>query len=169
MEQDLANGLTLGPGFTGCCMGSINLPDVGIWTINLTILRNDKNSDDGVEKVPLRVSGASVGSRKEEAAGSRASLSGKEIPDSRCEGDSITVRLGVDISSMVLVGTYFNKVNEDTGTVLYDVKHVVQGKSLAYKFDFSCVSPLPMHRLVIETGEGGCSLMQICLYMYAYI
>jgi hypothetical protein len=46
--------LTLGHGYTGYCVGYINLPEDSVWTIHFTILRKEKSLS--VETDPLRVS-----------------------------------------------------------------------------------------------------------------
>jgi hypothetical protein len=50
------------------------------------------------------------------------------------------------------VGTYFNKVNPATGTVLYDVRHVFRGNAFSFRFDFSSSSSDPKKHLAVCTG-----------------
>ncbi len=72
--------------------------------------------------------------------------------DSLDGGDFVSVQIGPTISSMSPVGMYFNKVNPNTGTVLYDVKHLFRGKSFAYRFDFSSRSADSKKHLAVSTG-----------------
>lgn len=72
--------------------------------------------------------------------------------DSAHGTDFVTVQIGATITSMMPVGTYFNRVNPNTGTVLYDVKHLYRGKSFAYRFDFSSRVADPKKHLAVSTG-----------------
>lgn len=66
--------------------------------------------------------------------------------------DFISVRLGPTISSVTTIGTYFNRVNPDTGSVLHDVKYVFRGKTLGFRFDFSSSTTDSKKHLAICTG-----------------
>lgn len=72
--------------------------------------------------------------------------------DSQNSSDFVAVQIGNTVTSMSPVGTFFNRVNPNTGTVLYDVKHIYRGKSFAYRFDFSSVSDDPKKHLAVSTG-----------------
>ena len=66
--------------------------------------------------------------------------------------DFVSVKIGPSISSLGTVGTFFNKVNPATGTVLYDVKYVFRGNSFSFRFDFSSSSSDPKKHLAVCTG-----------------
>lgn len=72
--------------------------------------------------------------------------------DSLDGGDFVAVQIGNTVTSMSPIGTFFNRINPNTGTVLYDVKHVYRGKSFAYRFDFSSSSEDPKKHLAVSTG-----------------
>lgn len=72
--------------------------------------------------------------------------------DSLDGADFVSVQIGATVTSMSPIGTYFNKVNPNTGTVLYDVKHLFRGKSFAFRFDFVSRSPDPKKHLAVSTG-----------------
>ena len=52
IESALANGLVLGTGITGCCVGNIALPRDSMWAISITILLKDSclGVEDDVEE-----------------------------------------------------------------------------------------------------------------------
>jgi hypothetical protein len=52
------------------------------------------------------------------------------------EHDYCSVRLGPSFASLQTIGFYYNKINPDTGAILYDVKFLLRGDRLAFKFDF---------------------------------
>jgi hypothetical protein len=68
------------------------------------------------------------------------------------ENDFISIRIGPTLGSMTYVGTYYNKINPDTGSVLYDVKHVMRGKKCAFRFDFSSSTSDKAKHLAVGTG-----------------
>ena len=72
-----------------------------------------------------------------------------EGPD---EGDFISVKLGFNLQNLKLIGIYHNRINPDNGGVLYDIKYLCSGSSLAYRFDFSSASLDPNHHLVVSAG-----------------
>jgi hypothetical protein len=72
--------------------------------------------------------------------------------DSDNGSDFVAIQIGATVTSMSPVGTYFNRVNPNTGTVLYDVKHIFRGKSFAYRFDFSSMCDDPKKHLAVSTG-----------------
>jgi hypothetical protein len=72
--------------------------------------------------------------------------------DSGFGSDFVAVQIGATVTSMSPIGTYFNRVNPNTGTVLYDVKHVFRGKSFAFRFDFSSNCEDPKTHLAVSTG-----------------
>lgn len=72
--------------------------------------------------------------------------------DSQDPSDFVSVSLGPSIAGLGLVGTYFNKINPLTGTVIYDVKYIFRGNSFSFRFDFSSSSDDPKHHLAISTG-----------------
>lgn len=66
--------------------------------------------------------------------------------------DYISVRLGPTLQALQLIGTYRYTINPLTGTVLYDVKHVLHGDRFAFAFEFHASSPHIKHHLAICTG-----------------
>lgn len=56
------------------------------------------------------------------------------------EKDHVVIRMGHNLQNLKLIGTYYNRINPETGAVLYDVKYLVRGKTLAYRFEFSSSS-----------------------------
>ena len=72
--------------------------------------------------------------------------------DSGNQQDFVSVKLGPTLGSVGHIGTYFNQINPETGTVLYDVKHVFRGKSFAFRFDFSSGSDKTEHHLCVSSG-----------------
>lgn len=68
------------------------------------------------------------------------------------ENDFISIRIGPTLGSMTYVGTYYNKINPDTGSILYDVKHVIRGKKCAFRFDFSSSTSDKTKHLAVGTG-----------------
>lgn len=71
---------------------------------------------------------------------------------SKEEHDYCTIRLGANLSSLQHVGTFFNRINPETGAVLYDVKFLVRGNRLAYRFDFSSAIMDPNKHLAVSAG-----------------
>jgi hypothetical protein len=73
--------------------------------------------------------------------------------ESKDPEDHCRVRLGVSLSSLKEVGTYHYKINPETGAVLYDVRFMCFGSSLAYQFDFlSSVADERKH-LAVSVGQ----------------
>jgi hypothetical protein len=71
------------------------------------------------------------------------------IPD---EHDYCAIRFGPSFASLQLIDHYFNRINPETGAVLYDVKFLLRGDKLAYKFEFSSSSSDQEGHLAICTG-----------------
>ena len=140
IKRDLANGLILGSGTSGYCVGYLDLPKDSVWNILITVLL-------AVEEVDT-VKGNGGSGSVDGKSGSKISESNREF-----ENDFVSVRLGTDLGSMSQVGMCYNKINKETGTVLYDVKHIMKGKTLAFRFDFSTASGNRAHRLAVETGN----------------
>jgi hypothetical protein len=66
--------------------------------------------------------------------------------------DYVSVQVGNTVTSMSPIGTYYNVVNPNTGTVLFDVKHVYRGRSFAFRFDFCSSVQDPKKHLAVSTG-----------------
>ena len=49
IESALANGLVLGTGITGCCVGNISLPRDAMWAISITILLREPCVEEEIE------------------------------------------------------------------------------------------------------------------------
>jgi len=72
--------------------------------------------------------------------------------DSGDESDFISVQFGASLGTLTKCGTYFNKVNPETGTLLFDVNYVMRGDCLAFRFDFSSSSQDPLKHLAVSVG-----------------
>lgn len=224
IENALANGLVLGPGITGCCVGSISLPTDSLWAISITILEQEmcgegeektdhnrvempcveerrkkkkkemdkkamkkrkitmttkeREEAEEVEKKKEDTNDAGKGeevlphcSASEECSPSSVenvppllpssisntvneeSQSRKRVVEECYDDDYIAVRLGSSLDNLSLLGSYHLIPNPETGTVLHDVQYVLQGRSLAFRFDFSANNATSSRRLVVETGE----------------
>jgi hypothetical protein len=68
------------------------------------------------------------------------------------EKDSVVIRMGHNLQNLKLIGTYFNRINPETGAVLYDVKYLVRGNTLAYRFEFSSSSLDPKKHLMVSSA-----------------
>jgi hypothetical protein len=79
----------------------------------------------------------------------RSKLDPDAIPN---ESDYVVIRLGPSFASLQLIDHYFNRINPETGAVLYDVKFLLRGDKLAYKFEFSSSSLNPNGHLAVCTG-----------------
>jgi hypothetical protein len=68
------------------------------------------------------------------------------------ENDFISIKLGATFGSMQQIATVYNKINPETGCVLYDIKHIMRGERIAFRFDFSSSSPERKVHLAVSTG-----------------
>lgn len=68
------------------------------------------------------------------------------------KSDFVKVKLGYNLQNLKTIGIYYNKVNPENGGVLYDVKYLCSGDSLAYRFEFSSGSLNENHHLVVSAG-----------------
>lgn len=66
--------------------------------------------------------------------------------------DYISVQMGSDMKTLKPVGTFKNVINPMTGAVLYDVKYVLRGDTLCYRFDFSSSSLFGAEHMVVSAG-----------------
>jgi hypothetical protein len=73
-----------------------------------------------------------------------------EPPD---EHDYCTVRLGPSFASLQQIDRYYNRVNPETGAVLYDIKFLLRGDKLAFKFDFSSSTTNCKYHMGVCTGS----------------
>lgn len=51
--------------------------------------------------------------------------------------ECVKILLGVSLENMVEVGSYFNTINPETGSVLYDITYFISGDMVAFRFEFS--------------------------------
>ena len=68
------------------------------------------------------------------------------------KSDFVVVKLGYNVQNLKTIGIYYNTVNPENGGVLYDIKYVCSGGSLAYRFEFSSGSLNANHHLVVSAG-----------------
>lgn len=66
--------------------------------------------------------------------------------------DFVRVQLGPTLTSLSHIGTFHNRMNPATGTVLYDVKHIFRGNAFAFRFDFSASTTDIKKHLAVCTG-----------------
>lgn len=62
--------------------------------------------------------------------------------------DTVVIHLGPSVDALVLVGSFTNTINPDTGTILYDVSYAVRSEIVAYRFEFTTTNPLAPHLAV---------------------
>lgn len=120
-DEVLFNGVTLGEGNIGYCVGVVSLPKVSTWSILIPISEQEI-------------------------------FGGGDGDGLRDETDFVSVRIGPTLATMAFVGTFFNKINPETGSVLYDALHVVRGNTVAFRFDFSSSSRSPERHLSVGPG-----------------
>eukprot|EP01038_Epipyxis_sp_PR26KG_P004244 gene4244-6023_t len=121
-----SGGITLGDSKSGFCCGMISLPKATLWSILVTISKQQSTDEN-----------------------KSASDREQELID---ESDFVTVSMGPTLTSLSNLGTYFKKVNPETGTILYDIKYLFRGNSFAFRFDFSSSSTNRNNHLAICTG-----------------
>jgi len=68
------------------------------------------------------------------------------------ENDYISIKLGATFGTLQHIATVYNKINPDTGCVLYDIKHIMRGERIAFRFDFSSSSTERKVHLAVSTG-----------------
>lgn len=68
------------------------------------------------------------------------------------EQDSVVVKFGPTQTSLQTIATYYNRINPQTGTVLYDLKYVFRGNALAYRFEFHSLTNDTKRHLAVCTG-----------------
>ena len=66
--------------------------------------------------------------------------------------DSVVIRLGATPLTLTLIGTFFNRMNPDTGAIYYQVKYLLRGHTLAYSFEFSSRSRDRSKQLAVQDG-----------------
>ena len=145
------------------CVGSIDLPRDAMWCILITILLQTsscKNVD--VCSVNVSTGSTSLFPAVDMLSNGSSHISIEKIPLNKdiFRDDFITLRLGSSMDSMKKIGSYFDRANAETGSVLYNIKHIIKGKCLAFRFDFSSLSSGKVCRLAVETGIG-MSLIEI--------
>ena len=160
MGRETMNGLVLGSGTVGHCVGSIDLPRDAVWCILITILLQTKNVD--VCSLNVSTGSTSLFPAVNTLSDGSSPISIGKIPLNKniFRDDFITLQLGSSMDSMRKIGSYFDRANAETGSVLYNIKHIIKGKCLAFRFDFSSLSSGKVCRLAVETGIG-MSLIEI--------
>ena len=68
------------------------------------------------------------------------------------EKDNVIIRMGHNLQNLKEIGVFRNIVNPETGAVLYDVRYVVRGKMLAYRFEFASSSQQANHHMVVSAA-----------------
>ena len=155
IRGEMTDGLVLGSGTVGHCVGSINLPRDAVWCIHITILLKTSSYEDVDVGSVSACTGQPMPSSVNALGKGSSHISIEKAPSNSdtFQGDSITLRLGSSIDSMSRVGCYFDKVSTETGLVLHNIKHIIKGKCLAFRFDFSSLSSGKVCRLAVETGN----------------
>lgn len=160
-----SNGVTLAQDcVTGHICGSILLPKDTIWTLSLTITRqNLKNIDiptTDSNKLDSIIETSDVDVNLQNSMNDSQNLSSRTPTQKKSPQyeklhdptDFVKVQLGPNLNSLITINTYYNKPNPLTGTVLYDVPYTFRGKEFSFRFDFSSSSKDEAKHLAVCTG-----------------
>ena len=119
-------GVKLGHATSGICVGTISLPKLSLWRVFLTVSR------------PRHQRSHELSTKGDESGGDAT--------------DHCVVHLGTSESHLARIGVYYNKINPKLSAVLYDVRYIFKGDTLAFRFQWSSSSSDPDLHLGVSVG-----------------